>query len=190
MDDRAQLLISPASCEESLPAASSGLGDGLPVQEPFRTRVRRQDGGSIEDLIRRAGVFNDSEIAIARELVDETLAKGEEASGYYFLIADGERGIEGYACLGPVPGAHRRCELYWIAVDPDAQRRGLGRRLQHAAEDLARDLDAVYLIAETSTLPAYAAARDFYRSGGFTLVAEIPDWHDDGDGMAIFRKRL
>ena len=64
-----------------------------------------------------------------------TSAKGEEASGYYFLFADGEHGLEGYACLGPIPGTHRRCELYWIAVDPDARRRGLGRRLQHAAED-------------------------------------------------------
>jgi ribosomal protein S18 acetylase RimI-like enzyme len=158
--------------------------------EAFRTAVREDDGPAVAELIRRTGIFNDSEVAIARELVDENLAKGEEGSGYYFLFADGERGIEGYACLGPVPGAHRRCELYWIAVDPDARRRGLGRRIQHAAEDFARGLGADYLVAETSTLPAYAAARSFYLSGGFTLIAEVPDWHDDGDGMAIFRKKL
>jgi GNAT superfamily N-acetyltransferase len=158
--------------------------------EPFRTHVRRQDAEAVENLIRRVGIFSESETAIARELVVENLARGEEASGYYFLFADGSRGIEGYACLGPVPGTHRRCELYWIAVDPEGRRRGLGRRLQHAAEDVARDLDAAYLIAETSTLPAYAAARNFYLSGGFALIAEVPDWHDDGDGLAIFRKPL
>jgi ribosomal protein S18 acetylase RimI-like enzyme len=141
-------------------------------------------------LVRRTGAFNDSEIRIARELVEENFAKGEEISGYYFLFADGERGIEGYACLGPIPGAHRRFELYWIAVDPDARRRGLGRRLQTAAEDLARSFGAVYLVAETSTLPAYEPARGFYRSNGFDLIAEVPDWHDDGDGLMIFRKRL
>ena len=156
----------------------------------FRTTVRPEDAPAVEALIRRTGVFNESEVAIARELVDENIAKGEVASGYYFLFADGERGIEGYVCLGPVPGAQRRCELYWIAVDPDARRRGLGRALQHAAEGKARELGAVYLVAETSTLPAYAAARRFYLSGGFTLIAEVPDWHDDGDGLAIFRKRL
>jgi GNAT superfamily N-acetyltransferase len=197
MDERADLSISPASCEESLPASCS-VSASLPGQEslafpevePFRTLVRRQDAVAVEELIRRIGIFNESETAIARELVDENLAKGEEASGYHFLFADGVRGIEGYACLGPIPGAHRRCELYWIAVDPEARGRGLGRRLQHAAEDLARELDAAYLVAETSTLPAYATARDFYLTGGFTLIAEVPDWHDDGDGMAIFRKRL
>ena len=159
-------------------------------RKPFRSHVRRQDLDAIEDLTRRSGVFNDEEIDFARELAEETLAKGEETSGYYFLFADGDEGIEGYVCLGLIPGTNRRCELYWIAVDPKARRRGLGRRLQHAAEDLARDLDAVYLIAETSTVPAYAAARGFYLSGGFELIAEVPDWHDDGDGMAIFRKRL
>jgi ribosomal protein S18 acetylase RimI-like enzyme len=144
----------------------------------------------VEALVRRWGIFNDAEAVIARELVDEALTRGEQASGYYFLFADGERGVDGYACLGPVPGAHRRCELYWIAVDPDARRSGLGRRLQRAVEERARHLGADYLIAETSTLPAYAAARGFYLSGGFQLIAEVPDWHDDGDGMAIFRKRL
>jgi ribosomal protein S18 acetylase RimI-like enzyme len=158
--------------------------------EAFRTVVRQEDGDAVAELVRRTGAFNDAEIAVARELVDDNLAKGEEGSGYYFLFADGERGLDGYACLGPVPGAHRRCELYWIAVDPSARGRGLGRRLQHAVEDLARELDAVYLIAETSTIPAYEAARRFYRSNGFDLIAEVPDWHDDGDGMAIFRKRL
>jgi len=161
-----------------------------PTVKPFRRNVRPEDAQAVEGLVRGIGIFNKDEIDVARELVEETLAKGEETSGYYFLFAEGEHGLEGYACLGPIPGTHRRCELYWIAVDPDARRRGLGRRLQHAAEELARELGAVYLVAETSTQPAYAAARGFYLARGYQLLAEIPDWHDDGDGMAIFRKRL
>lgn len=156
----------------------------------FRSIVRAEDAVAVEELIRELEIFNDSEVAIARELVDETLAKGDDGSGYYFLFADGPSGIEGYSCFGPVPGAHRRFELYWIAVHPKARRHGLGRRLQHATEDAVRGMGGVYLIAETSTLPTYAAARGFYLTGGFSLIAEVPDWHDDGDGMAIFRKRL
>src|SRR5262245_43959533 len=201
MDERAQLLIAAPLCgevESPQPGSAEAgpmdvaiYGCTMPAEaDAFRMHLRSEDAAAVEDVVRRSGVFNEPEIAIARELVEETLTKGEELSGYYFLLADGKDGIDGYACLGPVPGAHRRCELYWIAVDPDARRRGLGRRLQLAAEDLARDLGAVYLVAETSTLPAYAAARGFYQSGGFELIAEVPDWHDDGDGMAIFRKRL
>jgi len=161
-----------------------------PTVKAFRRRVRPEDARAVEELVRCIGIFNEEEVEVARELVEENLAKGEEAAGYYFLFAEGERGLEGYACLGPIPGTHRRFELYWIAVDSDARRRGLGRRLLDAAEELARELDAVYLVAETSTQPAYAAARGFYLARGYQLLAEIPDWHDDGDGMAIFRKKL
>ena len=89
-----------------------------------------------------------------------------------------------------MPGTRGRYELYWIAVNPDARRSGLGRRLQEATEEKVRALGGVRLIAETSTLPAYAAARGFYLARGFSLLAEVPDWHDDGDGLAIFGKRL
>ena len=170
--------------------SSSKTSSGQPLRAEFRTQVRPEDGPAVERLVRKTGVFSDSEILIARELVDENLAKGEDGSGYHFLFADGANGLDGYSCFGAVPGTHRRFELYWIAVDPDARRLRLGRRLQAATEEAARALGGVYLIAETSTLPQYEPARQFYLSGGFKLIAEVPDWHDDGDGMAIFRKPL
>ncbi len=142
-------------------------------------------------MVRRTGVFNDDEIDVARELVDENLAKGEDASGYYFLFADGERGIDGYACLGPVPGAHRRCELYWIAVDPDARRRGLGRRASARGRRRWRASSAPSISSPKPRRFRPTRPRGgFYLANGFTLIAEVPDWHDDGDGMAIFSKRL
>ncbi|HEX3485988.1 MAG TPA: GNAT family N-acetyltransferase [Micropepsaceae bacterium] len=158
--------------------------------EGFRIVPRPSDVGEVERLVRLTCVFNEGEIAIARELVEDCLAKGEEASGYYFLFADGPPGIEGYTCFGPIPGTAGRWELYWIAVDPEAHRSGLGRRLQAASEEAVRAMGGVMMIAETSTRPDYAPARQFYLSQGYRLFAEVPDWHDDGDGLAIFGKRL
>jgi ribosomal protein S18 acetylase RimI-like enzyme len=160
------------------------------VVETFRTIARREDAIAVERLVRLCGIFNPAEVAIARELVEENLAKGEQASGYYFLFADGAGGIDGYSCYGPVPGTKGRFEIYWIAVSPTARRAGLGRRLEEATAAKVRAMGGVYLIAETSTLPAYAAARGFYLARGFKAIAEVPDWHDDGDGLAIFGKRL
>ena len=145
---------------------------------------------AVERLVRLTGVFNEGEVAIARELIEENLAKGSEASGYYFLFADSAQGVDGYTCFGPIAGTAGRWELYWIAVDPHAHRSGLGARLQAASEDAVRALGGVMMIAETSTRPDYGPARRFYLAQGYRLLAEIPDWHDDGDGLAIFGKRL
>ena len=160
------------------------------MPEIFRSEPRAADVKAVERLVRLTRVFNDGEVAIARELVEESLAKGAEASGYNFLFADGPGGLEGYTCFGHIPGTAGRWELYWIAVDPGAHRAGLGRRLQEASEAAVKALGGVLMIAETSTRPDYAPARGFYLAQGYRLLAEIPDWHDDGDGLAIFGKRL
>ena len=156
----------------------------------FRDHPRATDVDAGERVVRLTGVFNEGEVSIARELIEENLAKGAEASGYHFLFADGARGVDGYTCFGPIAGTAGRWELYWIAVDPGAHWSGLGKRLQAASEEAVRALGGVMMIAETSTRPDYAPARRFYLAQGYRLLAEIPDWHDDGDGLAIFGKRL
>jgi ribosomal protein S18 acetylase RimI-like enzyme len=160
------------------------------MPESFRSETRDADVDAVERLVRLTRVFNDGEVAIARELVEDTLAKGVDASGYHFLFADGLDGLEGYTCFGLIPGTAGRWELYWIAVDPGAHRSGLGQRLQAASEAAVKRMGGVLMIAETSTRPDYAPARGFYLAQGYRLLAEIPDWHDDGDGLAIFCKRL
>ena len=160
------------------------------MAEGFRAEARVADLDAVEHLVRQTKVFNDSEVAIARELVQETLAKGADVSGYHFLFADGPDGVEGYTCFGPIAGTNARWELYWIAVAPSAHRSKLGTRLQSASEAAIRAMGGVMVIAETSTRPDYAPARRFYRAQGYTLAAEVADWHDEGDGLAIYTKRL
>jgi len=156
----------------------------------FRADPQISDVDAVEHLVRQTKVFNQSEIAIARELVEESLAKGAQVSGYHFLFADGPKGVEGFTCFGPIAGTNARWELYWIAVDPTARRSGLGTRLQIASEKAMRAMGAAMMIAETSTRPDYGPARQFYLAQGYTLAAEVADWHDDGDGLAIYAKRF
>ena len=158
--------------------------------EPFRTRVRPNDVLAVEQLVRTAGTFSEPEIAIARELVEVNLAKGDEASGYRFIFADWRNGINGYTCFGPIPGTEGRYELYWIAVSRENRRSGLGQRLMMATEAAVRALSGVFLFAETSTRANYEPARKFYLAQGYQLMGTIPDWYADGDGLATYGKRL
>ena len=156
----------------------------------LRSPLCAADPARIEALVRAAGVFNAAEIAIARELVVETLARGEDAAGYHFLIADQGDAVAGYACYGPIPATENRFELYWIAVSPAARRGGLGQQLMAAAEMGARAKGATHLFAEASDRADSQPVHAFYRACGYTLHARVPDYHTDGDGLAIFGKRL
>ena len=46
------------------------------------------------------------------------------------------------------------------------------------------------LLIETSALPAYESARRFYARAGHDEEARVRDFHEDGDDMVLFRKRL
>jgi ribosomal protein S18 acetylase RimI-like enzyme len=156
----------------------------------FRTQAGQSDPAAVESLVRSTGVFNEAEIAIARELVEENLARGGHASGYHFLFVDGADELLGYTCFGPISGTAGRYELYWIAVGPQARRGRLGQELMTASEEAVRALGGVYLFAETSTRAAYTPARRFYEAQNYKLMAEVRDWYADDDGLAIYGKRL
>jgi ribosomal protein S18 acetylase RimI-like enzyme len=147
------------------------------------------DGAAVRALTSATGFFSDEEVAVAVELVEARLAQGL-ASGYRFLFADGDDGLDGYVCYGPIALTRSSFDLYWIAVRPDAQRTGLGRRLMEAAEVEARALGAAAMYVETSSRPQYEPTRAFYRRIGYRSAAELPDFYGPGDGQVIFAKRL
>ena len=155
----------------------------------YREDVLPRDREIVGRLVRATGFFSEEEAAIAEELVDERLAKGE-ASGYFFLFADEGSRLLGYTCFGPIPGSVHSFDLYWIAVDPGAQGRGLGKKLMAESERIMAERGARRVYADTSSRPLYEPTRAFYRSCGFTQEALLHDFYGVGDGKAIFVKTL
>jgi ribosomal protein S18 acetylase RimI-like enzyme len=164
---------------------------GLLRRETLRLRDEpaERDCAAVRALTSATGFFSDEEVAVAVELVEARLAQGL-ASGYRFLFADGDDGLDGYVCYGPIALTRSSFDLYWIAVRPDAQRTGLGRRLMGAAEVEARALGAAAMYVETSSRLQYEPTRAFYRRIGYRSAAELPDFYGPGDGQVIFAKRL
>ena len=155
----------------------------------FRAGPTEADCAAVRALTSATGFFSQEEVAVAVELVEARLSQGL-ATGYRFLFADGEGGLDGYVCYGPIALTRSSFDLYWIAVRPGMQRTGLGRRLMAAAEAEAHALGATAIYVETSSRPQYEPTRAFYRRIGYSPTAELPDFYAPGDGQVIFAKRL
>lgn len=148
------------------------------------------DGPQIQDITARAGVFSQEEVECVRDLWEEYLTTGPVVGGYNFIVDRDEDQVLGYACYGPRDLTSGVFDLYWIAVDANSHRNGVGRRLLTATEEAVRQAGGRMLIAETSGTPHYKPTRNFYLGMGYTLEATIKDFYTEGDDLAIFVKRF
>jgi ribosomal protein S18 acetylase RimI-like enzyme len=149
----------------------------------------KEHGPSIKKISEKAKVFSKVEVETVSELWDEYLNKGV-ASGYYFLISKENEDITGFTCYGPHSLTAGAYDIYWIAVDPDFQNRGIGRALLNRVEEEVEKLHGNLLILETSSTPPYLPAREFYTRIGFTLEATIHDFYAPEDHLVIFTKHV
>ncbi len=155
----------------------------------FRSHLRPEDINDVRRLVQETGVFSPTEVRWAGEVIEAAL-KDPAGAGYYTLMAEGYLGLEGFSCYGPIDGTQNRFDLYWIAVSPKAQGKGLGGKLLSASMADARSRGATHMFIDTSTRTDYAAARALYVALGFELQGTLIDFYSDGDGKAIFGKRL
>ena len=155
----------------------------------WRASVRAEDVARVRALVAATGMFNAGEIEVAASLVAERLAKGA-ASDTHFIFA--ERGAElvGFACYGPILGTEDSFDLFWIAVAPSEQGRGLGAALYARAEAEMAAACANHIYVETSCSDRYAPTRGFYQRLGFAEQARLPDFYAPGDGKVIYVKTL
>lgn len=153
--------------------------------------VARDDRRPIEELLGRSPEFTREEVACALELMDEVLAQGQSEDDYIILCAESSGGeIIGFACYGKTPLTRGTYDLYWIAADPRHRRGGVGTQLLRRVEEHLAKQGVRILVAETSSLPAYAQARSFYCKEGFHEESRIRGFYAPGDDRLIYCKRF
>jgi ribosomal protein S18 acetylase RimI-like enzyme len=126
---------------------------------------------------------------VAEELIDASL-RDPEGSGYRCIVAAEGESVLGYICYGPTPMTRATWDLYWIAVSPDAQGQGLGKRLYAAFRDHVWAQGGRQVRIETSSQESYAATGGFYERLGFACEARLRDFYADGDDLLIFYRKL
>lgn len=149
-----------------------------------------QDADQLRLVTARTGMFNAEEVQCVVEIFQEYLELGIEQSGYLFFVEQEAGPVRGFVCVGPRSLTDRVYDLYWIAVDPSAQRLGVGKRLLLRAEAAVREQNGRLLVIETSGTEKYAGTRAFYLSRGYRHEATLRDLYADGDDLCIFTKKL
>ncbi|MBF0234217.1 MAG: GNAT family N-acetyltransferase, partial [Desulfamplus sp.] len=172
----------------------------------FRYEPLPDDVEQVKEIVKSTGFFNDEEIEVAGELVQERIDKGDK-SGYYFVFAQKknlfpaenneitspddlsrspekrcpitfeEKKILGYGCYGPIPGTQSSYDMYWIAVRPDLQKHGLGKALLEKMESLIFDSGGTRIYIETSMQQKYVSTRTFYERCGYRLETVLEHFY-------------
>jgi len=156
--------------------------------------LKREDTDSVLALIRATGNFNESEVEIAKELIDIYVEQPEQKD-YFAFVAEtltDHQGpvVSGFLLLGPTPATTGTFDMYWIAVDPKFQGKGIAQALDRFADEFVLERGGYWLIAETSGQPSYQRTRAFYEKQGYRILAEIPDYYKPFDALIIYGKRL
>lgn len=155
----------------------------------YRNRPRASDVPALRRLVAATGVFYREERAVALELLEARLAQGRK-SGYEFLFAEQAGELLGYCAWGKVPLTRESYDLYWIAVSPASQGLGIGQALMERTEHAVARAGGGHLYIETSSRPAYARTRRFYRRAGYRQAARLEDFYAPGDHKVVFCKGL
>ena len=158
---------------------------GFDVRSAQQVRpLHAGDRPQIEALLRASHNFTPTEVATALEVIDDALRGDPD---YIVSVLPDASGFE---CHGPVPLTDGTFDLYWIVVDPKAQKRGFGRLLLKAAEEDVVARGGRLLLIETSSQESYAATIHFYKRNGYHLEATVHNFYRPGDDKLIFAKTL
>ncbi|HWK91569.1 MAG TPA: GNAT family N-acetyltransferase [Luteimicrobium sp.] len=106
----------------------------------------------------------------------ETVRTACEAQPATTLVAELDERVVGFAVvvLGePDDAGTRAADLELIAVDPSAQRRGVGQQLVDAALKLMRRAGCAFANVWTGGDAAHAPARRLYEQNGFTPLPVV-----------------
>jgi ribosomal protein S18 acetylase RimI-like enzyme len=144
------------------------------------------DTAAVMDIIRRTRFFRPVEEDIALEVLDDAVTDPTYQS--YVIETHGR--VAGWVCFGITPCTLGTFDIYWLAVDPQAQHSGLGSALLTFAERQIAAQGGRLMIIETSGSEMYRPTQRFYEKNGYRLAACVDDFYAPDDPKMIFTKAV
>ncbi len=151
--------------------------------------IENKDRNTIEKILNDTNNFKDFEIQVAMELID-TYLTDENQKDYHIFVDEDNNELRGYVCVGPRPMTKGTWDLYWIAVNPSVQAKGVGSGLIAFSEDYIKKKGGWLIWIETSGKESYEKERKFYQKNGYKVFTEVKDFYDRGDSLVVFGKYI
>lgn len=150
-------------------------------------KIKQADISEIEKILKKIPTFTPVEVDVAMELVS-IAANNPLQEDYHIFVYEMDGRILGYHCSGRRPLTDGVYDLYWIASDPEANVKGIGKSLLEHAEAFVVENKGRWLLAETSSKESYLKTRNFYLRNNFSIVAQIENFYSEGDHLIVFGK--
>lgn len=150
--------------------------------------MKKSDKPAVMDILRRSGMFTPEETAVAEEQIDIVFDQPQQKDYHEVILEEDDGRVAGWMSWGPTPMTEGTYDLYWIAVDPDKQGRGLGKVLVRWLEDLVRQEHGRLILIETASQETYESTRQFYLRQDYRETARIADYYKPGDDRIIYAK--
>jgi ribosomal protein S18 acetylase RimI-like enzyme len=110
---------------------------------------------------------------------------------HHWIVVTAESGeVLGAAYFAPEMVSTNLWNTFFLAVKKEFHGQGVGKFLMRHIEYLAIHAGIRTLIVETSNQDAYAQARGFYTSLGYSKEAEIRNYYGEGDNKIVFWKSV
>jgi len=107
-----------------------------------------------------------------------------------FWLSYDDDGVQAVAYCAPERMTNGTWNLLLIAVHPEQQGAGIGRKLMSSVESALKSIGVRVLLVETSGTDEFIRTRSFYEQIGYTKEACIRDYYDSGDDKIVFHKAL
>lgn len=152
--------------------------------------MRKEDRESVQKILIETKKFTQEEIDVAMETIDIYLNNRSQKDYFIFSAVLEDNSIAGFINFGPVPITEGTYDIYWVAVDPACQGRGMGTVLVSFVEEKVKAMEGYMICIETSSTEKYLPTQKFYEKLGYILESRIRDFYRIGDDRMIYVKRL
>lgn len=150
--------------------------------------ITEADIPAITRVATECGLFTEEQLALVHEMLSSALK--DMRSGAPFWLVHAKTTVDAIAYVEPERMTEGTWNIQLIAVAPESQRSGIGRRLLAGVEQRLRDCGARVVLVETSGTSDFDHVRAFYASSGFSEEARIREFYAAGVDKVTYRKSL